>query len=202
MATMHSDGASLTDRRRAQTRLEIQLAAIDLFETQGVDATTIAEIADAAAVSARTVFRYFEAKELAALPWHESLAERVRNFAPVDDTPGFVLRQVEELLTEETLSDLPGGLDSRRLAMLFSREPRLRETAAAQLQRIMAALEAKLSEHCPSLPRFAARMIADVATTTWHTSWEVLGHRYQANEAVTPLENYREHCQRLREITR
>ncbi|WP_211697194.1 TetR/AcrR family transcriptional regulator [Mycobacterium spongiae] len=55
--------ASLRDRLRIQTRDEIYRTAIDLFVANGYEATTMDEIADAAGVSRRTVYRYFPLKE-------------------------------------------------------------------------------------------------------------------------------------------
>ncbi|MCZ4274681.1 MAG: helix-turn-helix domain-containing protein [Rhodococcus sp. (in: high G+C Gram-positive bacteria)] len=53
----------LRERRRRETRHEISLAALDLFEQRGVAATTVDEIAKAAGVSASTFFRHFKTKE-------------------------------------------------------------------------------------------------------------------------------------------
>ncbi|MDV7134650.1 TetR family transcriptional regulator [Williamsia muralis] len=53
----------LRTRRRTETRLQIQQAALDLFEQQGFELTTVDEIAASAGVSARTFFRYFATKE-------------------------------------------------------------------------------------------------------------------------------------------
>ncbi|MEU6350859.1 helix-turn-helix domain-containing protein [Streptomyces sp. NPDC047072] len=58
----------LTEQRRAEIRLEIARAAVDLFVTQGVAATTGEQIGQAAGVSARTLWRYFPSKESCVRP--------------------------------------------------------------------------------------------------------------------------------------
>ena len=47
---------------RGETRLRIEQAALDLFTSQGFDAVTTDEVADAAGISRRTFFRYFATK--------------------------------------------------------------------------------------------------------------------------------------------
>lgn len=58
----------LTERRKAQTRLEIAREAVRLFTDQGVSATGADEIAAAAGISLRTLWRYFPSKESCVLP--------------------------------------------------------------------------------------------------------------------------------------
>ena len=53
----------LRSRKKAKRRDEIIAAAHSLFESQGIDATTMADIAAAAGISTPTVFNYFGSKD-------------------------------------------------------------------------------------------------------------------------------------------
>jgi AcrR family transcriptional regulator len=53
----------LRERKKAKTRAGIQRQALRLFGERGYEATTVAQIAEAAEVSESTFFRYFPTKE-------------------------------------------------------------------------------------------------------------------------------------------
>ena len=55
--------SDLVNRRAAQTRAEIVDAALELFTDQGFDATSMEQVAEAARVSRRTIYRYFPTKD-------------------------------------------------------------------------------------------------------------------------------------------
>jgi AcrR family transcriptional regulator len=60
----------LRERKKVKTRLAIEDAALDLFERQGYESTTVEEIAAAAEVSTTTFFRYFPTKADVLLSEH------------------------------------------------------------------------------------------------------------------------------------
>ncbi|MER7488335.1 TetR family transcriptional regulator [Streptomyces sp. NPDC126497] len=67
---------SLTERRKAETRMEIARAAAGLFVRQGLRATRAEDIARAAGVAPRTFYRYFASKEEAVGPLYATGARR------------------------------------------------------------------------------------------------------------------------------
>ncbi|MFH8493876.1 helix-turn-helix domain-containing protein [Streptomyces coeruleorubidus] len=111
----------LTERRRAETRMEIAEEAVRLFAAKGVAAVTAEDIASAAGVSTRTLWRYFRSKEECVRPLlttglelltdhlrdsgdpHDSLAEAILGIRYDDDTaPRLrVLRDLLRLCRDE-----------------------------------------------------------------------------------------------------
>lgn len=78
--------SGLRERKQQVVRDALHHASIELFTKNGFDATTVDEIAEAAGVSRRSFFRYFESKaDLLAenvLNYGAALAESVRRSSP------------------------------------------------------------------------------------------------------------------------
>jgi len=60
---MEDKPSTLRASRRAETQRMIQAHAVQLFTSRGYDATTMADVAQAAGVSPMTVYRHFPTKE-------------------------------------------------------------------------------------------------------------------------------------------
>ncbi|WP_416071971.1 TetR family transcriptional regulator, partial [Streptomyces sp. ID05-04B] len=75
-STPSAGSASLTERRKAATRMEIARAAAALFASRGLKATRAEDIAQAAGIAPRTFYRYFATKEEAVAPLYSAGAER------------------------------------------------------------------------------------------------------------------------------
>ncbi|WP_330180931.1 TetR/AcrR family transcriptional regulator [Nocardia sp. NBC_01503] len=60
--------SALRDRKRERTRRALYEAAVEMFESRGYEATTVADIAAAAEVGTRTFFNYFASKEELLFP--------------------------------------------------------------------------------------------------------------------------------------
>ncbi|MFG2791218.1 TetR/AcrR family transcriptional regulator [Streptomyces sp. NPDC048419] len=97
---------SLTERRKAATRMEIARAAAGLFVRQGLRATRAEDIAQAAGIAPRTFYRYFASKEEAIAPLYAAGARRwTEAVAAAPD--GLSLPQVLEHAARHTLT--PGA---------------------------------------------------------------------------------------------
>lgn len=105
-----------TGRPPATDHAAIEEAAFDLFDRRGFEQTTVEEIARAAGIGRRTLFRYFPSKN--DIPWGR-----------FDDS----LRQLREYL-EATPDDVPAPAAVHRAVLDFNR---LDPAAVAQHRRRM-----------------------------------------------------------------
>ncbi|MFE7167144.1 TetR/AcrR family transcriptional regulator [Streptomyces sp. NPDC057616] len=97
---------SLTERRKAATRMEIARAAAGLFVRRGLRATRAEDIAQAAGIAPRTFYRYFASKEEAIAPLYAAGARRWTE-AVAAAPHGLPLPQVLEHAARHTLT--PGA---------------------------------------------------------------------------------------------
>ncbi|MBV9089837.1 MAG: mycofactocin system transcriptional regulator [Mycobacteriaceae bacterium] len=64
---MQPDSGGRVGRRRSTTRHHITDVAIDLFASRGFDQVSVDDVAEAAGIARRTLFRYYASKN--AIPW-------------------------------------------------------------------------------------------------------------------------------------
>ncbi|AUS78861.1 TetR family transcriptional regulator [Actinoalloteichus sp. AHMU CJ021] len=101
-------------RRRAQrTRAGIEAAALRLFREHGFEATTIAQIADAADIAPRTFFRYFPSKEAVLFgdpAWPAQMLRESISRRPADEHPmrslAWALGELDDVMQEERAQHL------------------------------------------------------------------------------------------------
>jgi AcrR family transcriptional regulator len=99
-ALMPHDTSNLRHRKRIRTKQMVQREALRLFATKGYDQTTVDDIAHAAAMSSRTFFRYFPAKEDVVL-WDEYDEDPIRQLGPTPpgaDPLGHLILRAREML--------------------------------------------------------------------------------------------------------
>lgn len=127
----------LRERKKQQTRDTIARAALRLFADRGYDETTLAEIAEAADVSPRTIFAYFESKEDILFcdgPDMLSKLRRTLTERPPGTTTVDALRGLLSALG-------PADEDSRLRKQILTAEPSLRmkmRARDAQLEPLLA----------------------------------------------------------------
>ncbi|MGP4100466.1 TetR/AcrR family transcriptional regulator [Nonomuraea sp. KM90] len=140
------------ERKKQRTREALIAEALRLFERQGYDGTTVAEIAAAADVSTRTFFLHFPTKEDVLLANTEVRMDlglaAVAGRRPGERPAAVLARAIEEMIARTWEADLAGGPARLRADVLAS-------SPAAQgrlLQRFLAAhaeLTDALLRACP-----------------------------------------------------
>lgn len=110
--------AGLRERKKRETRDRIVAAAFDLFQGQGYDQTTLAQIAERARISARTVSNYFPQKVDLLVGYRQSM-----------------LRVAEESLNRSREAD---PLRRIRLALLAVARENQRQPNGRLAQRLLA----------------------------------------------------------------
>lgn len=133
-------GGTLRERKRARTRQALVDAALDLFQRNGYERTTVADIAAAADVGARTFFSYFPSKEDLLFP---EVDDRVRISVEAIDDRRPDERPVDVLLrglrtAGERSDDLVGPLARLRLKLS-------RTVPAVRGRALVAQLDAQLT---------------------------------------------------------
>jgi AcrR family transcriptional regulator len=161
----------LRERKKARTRAAISAAAIAMFLDRGYDEVSVAEIAEAAEVSKRTLFAYFPTKDALVLHRfadHEDEPARVvRERAPGESPLAALHRDRRAALQRHDpntgLSDVPEIVAFLRLVRTT---PSLSVALAGYRARSEATLTAALEDVVPD--RLAARLAACQVVVVLH----------------------------------
>jgi AcrR family transcriptional regulator len=143
----------LRERKKQRTRRALVEAAARLFEQQGYEATTIAQLAAAVEISPRTFFSYFPSKEdvlFADTDERIQIAlDVIADRQPADRPLDLLLRAIEQVVTSRAFTDgLGGSIGSARLALVSS-TPSLQAGGLRRLLRAQSEISEALHRSYP-----------------------------------------------------
>lgn len=199
------ESLNLRERRRRATSAEISEAALDLFERNGMTATTVHEIAQAAGVSDRTCFRYLPSKEDAVLTIAAEFDEPIKAWLRRIDLDRPILPQLEEVYSG-ILANFDGPLapiahQQLRVRRLMEVEPQLRAAAVSRDAANAWELARQISEASAGQVSFGeARLIADFAGHAIRETFNEWSEAMDAGQSPTLTAVYRSKRAQLREI--
>lgn len=184
-------GSGLRARRRRETTIAIHQAALDLFEERGFAAVTVPEIAARAGIATRTLFRYVDSKEGAALPAQRRLDEAVAHYVPASRTLTGIASEVLTLMRDASVgSDEETRDEHRRIARLFQTTPALHAVAAAREAALAQRLYARVSEALPDQSPVEVRMLIEATIAVWRTTWWQWGVDLAHDGAASPADSF------------
>jgi len=103
--------AGRRERKKQQTAVEVEWAALELVVTEGLQATTVEAISDRADITSRTFFNYFASKEDAVLGISKA-AVSLFDSAELDELSGSPFDRARERIRHLLVE--PGQEDARR----------------------------------------------------------------------------------------
>lgn len=168
-------GQGIPGRRPATSRTSIVTVALDLFSRHGYEDTSVDQIAEAASISRRTLFRYFPGK--AAIAWGEfddQIDEMRRYLARVPATTPLREALADALVAFNTFPDSETEVHRGRMRLLLTVDELRAHSALmyADWRRAMAEfvagrLGASVDDLVPAATAHAALGIALSAYRVW-----------------------------------
>ena len=187
--------SGLRERKRAETHARIQAEAIRLFLERGFETTTLDDIAEAAGVSRRSLFHYFESKEeivfSSRTDFPRIIAEAISRRPPGEP----LLDMVENALIDTATRY--GSTQTRELSRMIRDTPALSAGEQAKYEHVERALAKALADR-KDLPEIdtACRVTAATAIGILKLAVEA----WLAGNNSGPEENFRAAFDALRRI--
>ncbi|GAA1093129.1 TetR family transcriptional regulator [Streptomyces javensis] len=162
----------LRERKKQRTHAAISEAAITLFLEHGFNQVSVAQVAEAAEVSKRTLFAYFPAKEdlvVHRLADHEAESARVVRARPPRTTPLTALREhfLKGLRERDPITGLNDHPHILKLTRMILDTPSL----VARMERFKAGAEHELAQalrETADTPELTARLAAvQIVAVQW-----------------------------------
>jgi AcrR family transcriptional regulator len=165
---MEQVAAGHRERKKRQTREAIARAGLDLFLERGYDVTTLAEIAEAAGVSTRTIFAYFPGKEDILFSGFEELRDGLARALAERPTGEDALATLRDFI----LSDAHAKTErDSELEQLIRSDETLQSHKRARLSQLEELLAAAIADDLGSGPDDLRPQIAAASLTA---AFEVL----------------------------
>src|SRR6266568_3474853 len=162
----------LRERKKVRTRRALADAALRMFSENGFGATKLEDLAEEAEVSKSTFFRFFPAKEAAAIEAEAELWSAYLTALADRELSGAILSELHQTLAAAT-AGLDPGWDERFLATrrLVASEPALlayvEHHRAGIKEQVIACLAGKLDLEPEDL---RLHVLAELATTAFSVS--------------------------------
>lgn len=176
----------IRQEHRARMLREIQSATLDLAEEQGMESTTVADIAARVGVSERTVFRYYPSKEHALLPGQQGLIDALVSTESTHASTSGILADLLEVCRAHFAHEVEQR-DFRRISRLLIREPELLGAVSREERHLVDALSAVLAQR-GSLSHLQALLVAEVVTAAWRIAWQAFARNEVDGVDSDPLE--------------
>lgn len=178
----------IREQRKAATRRDIQQAALDLAERDGLEHVTISQIAAQAGIADRTFFRYCESKEAAILPKHDALFEAIAGSSLPQGADGAQIFQQLLAACREVFVCEVKNTDFRRISQLILSEPRLAAYAKQEEQWLVETVQGHLDGH--GIDAMQSLLIGELVATTWRAAWQRFAVEEQSGREADPVALY------------
>ncbi len=169
----------LRERKKRETREALARAGLRLFVERGYDATTLADIADAAGVSTRTIFAYFPGKEDLLFASFETMNQALEQALAERPEGQDALAALREFILSEAhhKTDLDCMLDE-----VIAADETLSRHKRARIAQVQGVLAAAIAEDLGAPPD---DLRASVAAASLTAAFEVLAEQGASTAATT-----------------